>query len=199
MPRDDYVLWQRQVLSQCMRLIPEDGAIFYNHHWRSQNKLIEDQREIIKGFPVRQIIIWHRPGGINWHRSFFLPVYQVIYLIAKHDFMLRKGAQRATNVWRMPPEHNNPHPAPFPVELPRRAIAATDAPLVLDPFMGSGTTAIAALTEGRNYLGIEQSRLYCKQARERICSWKREHKKYGNEHLDMAQKNGCKSHAESSS
>jgi modification methylase len=71
-----------------MRLLTDDGAIFYNHKWRVQDGLLQDRNDIVSGFPVRQIIIWHRNGGINFNKGYFLPTYEVIYLIAKkilHD------------------------------------------------------------------------------------------------------------------
>ena len=60
------------------------------------------------------------------------------------------------------------HPAPFPVALPQRCIDSTDAKVILDPFMGSGTTAIAAIRAGREWIGIEQSAKYVAMAEERI-------------------------------
>jgi site-specific DNA-methyltransferase (adenine-specific) len=65
---------------------------------------------------------------------------------------------------------NDDHEAKFPVELPRRVIELLTSPgdTVLDPFMGSGTTAEAAIIEGRNYIGIEKSSEYVKLARKRI-------------------------------
>ena len=86
MPHGQYVEWQRNCLKEMMRLIPDDGAIFYNHKWRVQNGLLQDRQDIIEGFPVRQIIIWRRKGGINFNAGYFLPTYEVIYLIAKPKF-----------------------------------------------------------------------------------------------------------------
>ena len=83
MPYDAYCQWQKACLSEMMRLLKDDGAIFYNHKWRVQNGLIQDRREIVADFPVRQIIIWRRKGGINFNAGYFLPTYEVIYLIAK--------------------------------------------------------------------------------------------------------------------
>lgn len=65
-------------------------------------------------------------------------------------------------------DKGNQHPAPFPVELPRMIIAATNAKTVLDPFLGSGSTGVAALMEGRRFIGIEQSADYCRMAEERL-------------------------------
>jgi len=167
MPHADYVKWQRECLTSMMRVLREDGAIFYNHKWRVQDGLLQDRSDIVKGFPVRQIIIWQR-GGLNFNDGYFLPSYEVIYLIAKPDFKLAPGAHSIGDVWRIPPETDNPHPAPFPVDLALRCIQSTTAELVLDPFMGSGTTAIAAEQCGRGWIGIELSEKYCKMATERI-------------------------------
>jgi hypothetical protein len=92
MPHDEYVKWQRQCLSSMMRVLREDGAIFYNHKWRVQDGLLQDRSDIVKGFPVRQIIIWQRAGGLNFNPGYFLPTYEVIYLICKPDFKLAPGA-----------------------------------------------------------------------------------------------------------
>ncbi len=168
MPYDEYCKWQRKCLRQMMRLIPEDGAIFYNHKWRVQKGLLQDRSEIIKGFPVRQIIIWKRKGGINFNSGYFLPTYEVIYVIAKPAFKLAKGANKLGDVWEIMQEMNNPHPAPFPVELIDRIISSTNANLVLDPFAGSGTTGVSAINNNRDYILIDNSEQYCELAKNRI-------------------------------
>lgn len=63
---------------------------------------------------------------------------------------------------------NNPHPAPFPVHLIERIVSSTEAEIVLDPFMGSGTTAIDALRHDRKYIGIDVAPEYCEMAEKRI-------------------------------
>jgi site-specific DNA-methyltransferase (adenine-specific) len=62
------------------------------------------------------------------------------------------------------------HPAPFPVELPYRLIQlyTFEGDVVLDPFMGSGQTALAALKSGRRFVGYEINAAYRKLARKRI-------------------------------
>lgn len=57
MPHDEYVDWQRECLREMLRIIPDGGAIFYNHKWRVQAGLLQDRSDIVQGFPVRQIII----------------------------------------------------------------------------------------------------------------------------------------------
>lgn len=170
MHNDDYAAWQRQCLHEMMRLLRPDGAIFYNHKWRVQNGLSQDRHDIVEGFPVRQIIIWHRSGGINFNAGYFLPNYEVIYLITKPKFKLAPKANAQGCVWRINQENNNRHPAPFPVELAARCIASVGFGPVLDPFIGSGSTAIAAEQIGVEWVGIEKSAEYVSMAKERIAT-----------------------------
>lgn len=168
MPHDQYVAWQRQCLDGMMRVLREDGAIFYNHKWRVQDGKLQDRSDIVAGFPVRQIIIWQRSGGINFNPGYFLPTYEVIYLIAKPKFKLAAKMNAMGDVWSIPQERNNEHPAPFPVELASRCIHAVGGGPVLDPFMGSGTTAIAAEQLGFEWIGFEKSKVYCDMAKLRL-------------------------------
>ena len=145
MPHEEYVKWQRECLTEMFRLIKDDGAIFYNHKWRVQDGLLQDRQDIISGLPVRQIIIWRRKGGINFNPGYFLPTYEVIYMIAKPNFKLAPKANAFGDVWEFTQEMKNEHPAPFPVALIDRIIGSTTGKIVLDPFMGSGTTSVVAI------------------------------------------------------
>jgi DNA modification methylase len=73
-------------------------------------------------------------------------------------------------IWAMTTESGVAHPAPFPVELPRRLVLLYTQPgdLVLDPFMGAGATAVAAVQTGRHYAGYDVSEEYCALARKRV-------------------------------
>lgn len=168
MVHEKYVEWQRNCLTEMMRLIKDDGAIFYNHKWRVQGGLLQDRHDIVSGFPVRQIIIWRRKGGINFNKGYFLPTYEVIFMIAKKHFVLAKGANSYGDIWEFTQEMKNEHPAPFPVTLVERIISSTNAKLILDPFMGSGTTAVAAKMLGRDFIGIDISGKYCELAERRL-------------------------------
>lgn len=168
MPHEEYAEWQYQCLKEMYRLLKDDGAIFYNHKWRVQGGLIQDRSDIIRDLPVRQIIIWRRKGGINFNPGYFLPTYEVIYLIAKPKFTLVPKANAYGDVWEFTQEMRNEHPAPFPVALIDRIVSSTNAQIILDPFMGSGTTAVVAKGLKREYIGIELSPDYCKMAEKRI-------------------------------
>ena len=79
-----------------------------------------------------------------------------------------------TDVWDLPSESATRvgHPAPFPVELPRRLIELYTyrGDLVLDPFMGSGSTAVAALRTERHYVGFDTDPAYVARAEERLAA-----------------------------
>lgn len=168
MPHEEYVKWQRDCLTAMMRILREDGAIFYNHKWRVQGGKMQDRHDIVSGFPVRQIIVWKRAGGINFNPGYFVPTYEILYLICKPEFKLAPKANAIGDVWEIPQEMKNAHPAPFPVELAQRCIESTLAHVVCDPFIGSGTTAIAAEICKRKWIGMDISKDYCKLANERI-------------------------------
>jgi site-specific DNA-methyltransferase (adenine-specific) len=87
--------------------------------------------------------------------------------ISKEEFM-----DATLDVWRIRPESARRvgHPAPFPVELPQRVIELLtyEEDLVLDPFMGAGTTAIAAVKTGRHYVGYDLDPAYVALAEKRL-------------------------------
>lgn len=74
-------------------------------------------------------------------------------------------------MWRLPTRpYAGSHVAPFPIDLPLRAIAAGCPPggMVLDPFSGAGTTGLAALQRGRAYLGVDLLPEFHDQALQRM-------------------------------
>lgn len=168
LPHDIYVAQQRAMLDECMRILKPTGAVFYNHNWRVQNGLLQDRADILDGFPVRQIIIWDRGVGFNFNDGYLLPMYEVIYLIAKPNFKLVKGGNAWGNVWRIPPTENKAHPNAFPVEIPRRCIEISGAQLVVDPYGGIGTTAKAAQIMGCDFITCDISAKYCEIARREL-------------------------------
>ncbi|MFW6125499.1 MAG: DNA modification methylase [Chloroflexota bacterium] len=89
---------------------------------------------------------------------------------AHTDLTAEEFKEWTVNIWHIPPIQNSAHPATFPKELPRRLIKLYTYPgqIVLDPFMGIGTTGEAALETGRNFIGFEISQLYIEIARQRF-------------------------------
>jgi DNA modification methylase len=148
------------------------------------------------GYFMRGEIIWYKGAGAgvsmawgSW-QSATNPVlrdtHEYILVFSKGSFSRKRPEGKfdtitreqfmewTKSVWVMNPESAKKvgHPAPFPVELPYRLIQLytfTDD-IVLDPFMGSGSTAVAALQSGRRYVGYEIDSKYIKLAEARIAA-----------------------------
>lgn len=166
MPYTAYCSWQREVLLSLWAKLNERGAIFYNHKPRIVKRTL--RLPFFVDLPLRQIIIWDRGSGFNHMAGAFKPTHEYIMVYAKPGFCLKsKGHSTIGDVWRIPPERSD-HPAPFPLEIPRRILAACDGATVLDPFAGSGTTAIAAQEADRRWVCIEQDYGYASKAIARI-------------------------------
>lgn len=168
---DDYVRWQKAVLLECWRLLSDHGAIFYNHKCRVQLGLLQTPLDLNPGLPLRQIITWNRSTSVNLSVRFFAPFTEWIVVFAKPDFKLKSmGSSSVGDVWSFGPETSNPHPAPFPVELPTRILDALPDTnkTVLDCFCGSGTVGIACLATGRKFIGIDSAKSYCDMAKNRL-------------------------------
>jgi len=147
------------------------------------------------GFNMRGEIIWAKGAGAgvsmawgSW-QSASNPVlrdtHEYILIFCKGSFSRSaKGRQNTItrdqfmewtkSVWTMNPESAKRvnHPAPFPVELPHRLIQlyTFQGDVVLDPFMGSGSTAVAALQADRCYVGYDTSQEYVERAQARLLS-----------------------------
>lgn len=149
------------------------------------------------GYLMRGEIIWYKGAGAgvsmawgSW-QSAANPVlrdtHEYIMVFSKGSFSRKKPEDKENSisreqfmewtksVWTMKPESARKvgHPAPFPVELPFRLIQlyTYQGEIVMDPFMGSGSTAVAALKANRKYIGYEIEAEYLKLAEERIASY----------------------------
>lgn len=172
MEHADYVAWQGEVLAACWSRLTDRGAIYYNHKPRVLDGGLVSPLDYVpaelRQF-VRQEVIWRRSGGINFSPAFYLPMHERIVIIARRAWRLTsKGASGVGDVWEICQERDNSHPAPFPIELPARAIETTAPTLVIDPFMGSGTALRAAKDAGRRAIGIEIEERYCEVAATRM-------------------------------
>jgi modification methylase len=167
MPPEEYREWQQSLLRALWALLSDDGAIFYNHKPRAKGNACWLPLSLVpEDMPIRQVITWDRGSGFQRQFTHFVPAYEWVLLIAKEAFRLT--TRSVDDVWRIPFETGGEHPAPFPLKLATTAIGSTSAQLVLDPFMGSGTTLRAAKDLGRRCIGIEKSERYCEIAAKRL-------------------------------
>ena len=145
------------------------------------------------GFHMRGEIIWDKgaSAGVSCASGSFASasnpclrdVHEYILIFSKQSNKLQASNKVNTikkkdfvewtkSIWSFPTESAKKigHPAPFPEELPRRLIEfySFKGNVILDPFMGSGTTAIAALNVGRHFVGYEIDSTYLQIAKSRI-------------------------------
>jgi site-specific DNA-methyltransferase (adenine-specific) len=178
-PESVYQQQQIEVLNQLFRITKAGGSFFYNHKIRwEQGQLLHPLDWLRKtDWTLRQEIIWDRMIAANIRGWRFWQVEERIYWLYKPLGTHLIGTELAphhallTSIWRFSPEKNNPHPAPFPIALPARVIYAlleNKKGVVIDPYSGSGTTALAATLLGHDFIGIEITPAYIDLAQQRL-------------------------------
>jgi len=177
---------QIQVLNELFRVIKPGGSFFYNHkiRWERGNMIHPIDWLKKTKWTIRQEIIWDRTIAANIRGWRFWQVDERIYWLYKPIDNNKIGKELPsrsallTSIWRFPPERNNPHPAPFPLMLPIRCIYSIlddfTKGVVIDPYVGSGTTLVAAKLLGHDYIGIDISKKYIEMTNERIKNFAKE-------------------------
>ncbi len=182
MPEPEYQQNQIDVLNKIYRVTAPGGSFFYNHkvRWHKGNMYHPMDWLRKTKWTVKQEIIWDRAIAANIRGWRFWQVEERVYWLYKPigDYLIGKELRscdaKLTSVWRGVPENGrkNPHPAPFPIWLPARVIISilgTETQgIVLDPYIGSGTTAVAAKLLGHRYIGIDRSPTYLKMTGDRL-------------------------------
>ena len=194
----EYLLFLEEVFTEVYRVLTYGGRACINvaNLGRKPYLPISDYISNIMlkiGFLMRGEVIWYKAAGAgvsmawgSW-KSAANPVlrdtHEYILIFSKGSFSRKAKDRKNTitnkefmeftkSVWIMNPESAKKvnHPAPFPLELPYRLIQlyTFEDDIVLDPFIGSGTTAIAALKTGRRYVGYEVDPSYIQNAEKRI-------------------------------
>lgn len=182
----DYQDNQIILLNEIYRIMKPGGSFFYNHKIRWQNGIMIHPIEWLNktNWNIRQEIIWNRKIAANIRGFRFWQIDERIYWLYKPigNNLIGKELQSKhallSSVWELPPERNSFHPAPFPLSIPVRCLYSilneNKNALVLDPFMGSGTTGVACKFLGYNYMGIEISNDYIQKANKRIENYRLE-------------------------
>lgn len=123
------------------------------------------------GFGIHASIIWHKINakyaslGANYKNRY----EPILYCKPKSSKLRWAGPTNERTVWEMPRESSCLlHPTQKPVALIERAIRNHDVEIILDPFMGSGTTGIACINLNKKFIGIEKERKYFDIAVDRI-------------------------------
>lgn len=180
MPEDEYEKWQIELINLCLQKLKPTGSIFYQHKMRPKSGSVSIPYTWIckTNCIFRQLIIWNRKGTTCIDKSRFLPTTEQIYWLTKSEKVRFERQGALTEVWDILADTKNSHPAPYPLKLAEnviksvlgspKMIAEMGKLLVVDCFMGSGTTAVAAKKLGCDYIGFDLSQKYIDMANERI-------------------------------
>lgn len=196
LPEDEYRKMLEKVFKECKRVLKETGSIFVNIKNRyDKDRIITPFwiEEYFKDMYLKNVIIWNFDWGGSTSKR-FAPRYEYIYWFTKHKSRYKFNLddvkipalnyrpdryksllKNPSDVWRISMVSGNSdertaHPAQYPESLIKRIVlCSTDkGDVVLDPFMGSGTSAVVAKKLNRNYLGYELQQDYIDIANARL-------------------------------
>jgi len=196
MKEEDYRRMLASVFSECKRVLKDTGSIWINIKNRVVGGVVLPPfwiQDFFDDLYLKNLIIWNFDWGGSTSRR-FAPRYEFVFWFVKnkdhYTFNLddvkvpalnyrpdryKSQWKNPTDVWRISMvsgnfEERTSHPAQYPEELVERILLAgtNRGDVVLDPFMGSGTSAVVAKKLGRHYLGYETVKEYCDIARERL-------------------------------
>ncbi len=193
----DYLDFTENWLRKAYLLLADDGRICVNipldKNKNGLKPIYADFVEIAKkvGFKYQSTIVWNeqnisrRTAWGSWLSAsapyVIAPVEMIVVMYKKQWKRLKKGEstisrdefiQWTNGMWTFSGESKKKigHPAPYPVELPKRCIKlfSYKDDLILDPFLGSGTTLVSAFLEGRKAIGVEIDENYINLSIDRI-------------------------------
>jgi site-specific DNA-methyltransferase (adenine-specific) len=201
--KKNYIAWTKDWMSVCQKVLKPHGSFYIaiGDEYAANVKIIADEL----GFVMRNWIIWHYTFGQQTKNKFARAHTHIFYLVNDkkdftfNDYTVRVPSDRQliyndrranpkgkmpNDVWDEFPrvcgtfkERQGWHPCQMPESLLTRIITVSSNPgdCVLDPFSGSGTTAVAAVQLGRNYVCVEISKKYVENANERLAQLKKQH------------------------
>jgi len=201
--RNNYIAWTKDWMTVCRKVLKPGGSFYIaiGDDYAANVKIIADEI----GLVMRNWIIWHYTFGQQTKEMFARSHTHIFYFVndrknftfndhavrVPSDRQLIYADSRANPAGKIPDdvwedsrvcgtfkERTGWHPCQMPESVLMRIIAASsnEGDCVLDPFAGSGTTAVAAVKLQRNYAGIEISTDYAEKARQRLSQHKKEQK-----------------------
>jgi site-specific DNA-methyltransferase (adenine-specific) len=175
---DDIHNFNRLWIEECIRVLKDDGTIWISgtlHNHPSIGVILKQLN-----LWIINDIVWFKPNASSLlQKNRFAPSTELIWLASKSKqyyfnyeiaVKLNNGKQMR-NLWEIPAEkHKTKHPTEKPERLLERIIliGSNEGDIILDPFMGSGTTGVVSKRLNRNFIGIEVDNEYFKIAETRI-------------------------------
>ena len=158
--------WYADWIKTCRSRLRQNGCLWTFLNWRSMVTFQKASCDV--GWPIESLLIWDKcwigPGGQKGLR----PSYEMVALFAMPHFSIDDRGLPDIQRWKWSSIKPNGHPAEKPIEGMAWLINISGGDTILDPFMGSGTTLVAAKQLGRKAIGIEIEEKYCQIAVKRL-------------------------------
>jgi site-specific DNA-methyltransferase (adenine-specific) len=194
----DYLIFSKKWMTRCFEWLKDDGRFCLNipldKNKDGQQSVGADLTAIAKqiGFKYHSTVIWNegnisrRTAWGSWMSAaapYVIAPVELIVILYKDRWKKTSGSGVSditrdefmawtSGIWTFQGESKKKigHPAPFPIELPRRCMKLFSFvdDVILDPFVGSGTTLVAAALNNRKAIGIDVDETYCKLAKTRL-------------------------------
>ena len=181
----EYIKWLTELFALVNNKLKDTGSFMYNYKSLGDGRFLKPaflhltEVNKISNFKIAGEIIWKYAGNFDPTRSRFPRDYEMVYHLVKTDnFKFDDLKQTLSSVWYIPhvmswtdeKRECCKHPCPYPLMLIRKIILHTtnENDLVLDPFSGSGTTALASKQLNRKYIGFEKIPEYVDIANKRL-------------------------------
>jgi site-specific DNA-methyltransferase (adenine-specific) len=194
MPESEYAIFTDTWISESSRVLKDSGAIYVCASHHNLGQILMSLRE--NGFSVKNIITWEKPNAMPnmTRRTYTHSTEFIVWAVLGKGWTFNYQALKELNpetqkdgspkmmrdVWRFPVVQGSErlrsetgralHPTQKPEALVERCLAASTnaGELVIDPFSGSGTTAVVCARMGLNFVGFELDDLYVKASRKRV-------------------------------
>lgn len=176
--QNEYFEQQKELIKELLRVTKKH--IFYNIQMVSGNKLA--LHKLFGEFSeyIKEVIIWSKSGQPAISEKVFNSSFEYIIILSNdepnkrffNDANFKRGTQ--SNVFKTLNPHSNPfakdHKAIMPLDIPRYFMInfGSDGDLWYDPYMGTGTTAVAAIKENKKFIGSEISEEYLDLSNKRL-------------------------------
>ncbi|MDD1669188.1 MAG: site-specific DNA-methyltransferase [Methanomicrobiales archaeon] len=169
---EDYLAFTREWMGQAFRVLGPTGSLYVFSGWNRLRDVLQALDET--GFSTINHLIWKYQFGVFTKKKYVTSHYHILFAVKdpKH-YTFNKVEHYPEDVWVINREYwtGKPKtPTKLPLNLVKKILRFSSNPgdIVLDPFIGSGTVAVAAREMGRHYLGFEIVEEYLRFAGERL-------------------------------
>jgi len=171
-PKAHYLEFTHQWMAQAARVLAPDGSMYVFSGWNRLHDILEGLDTA--GFTTINHIIWKYQFGVFTKKKYVTSHYHILFVVKDPaSYTFNKMDHYPEDVWVINREYwkgKKKTPTKLPPEIIKKILMYSSNPgdLIFDPFLGSGTVAVGAKTEGRHFLGFEIVPEYFTFAQERL-------------------------------